>query len=134
MKTVCTEIKIRGYHLDMFRHVNNARYLELLEEGRWAFFDGNPQFFYRLKDVTFFVVNININYRAAATLGDVLEIRTAVSKIGNTSGVMHQEISNRDSGKLIVDADVTFVMADAETQKPLPLKKLLQDVLDELMP
>lgn len=134
MGTIRTEIKIRGYHLDMFRHVNNARYLELLEEGRWAFFDGNPQFFHRLKDVMFFVVNININYRAAATLGDVLEIRTAVSKIGNTSGVMHQEIFNRDSGKLIVDADVTFVMADAKTQKPLPLRELLQDVLDELMP
>jgi len=25
------EIKIRGYHIDMFRHVNKARYLEFLE-------------------------------------------------------------------------------------------------------
>lgn len=134
MSTVATEVKIRGYHLDMFRHVNNARYLELLEEGRWAFFDGNPQFFYRLKDVTFFVVNININYRAAATLGDVLEIRTGISKIGNTSGVLHQEIHDKDTGRLIVDADVTFVMADAKSQKPLPLRELLQDVLDGLLP
>ncbi len=29
-------IRVRGYHVDLFRHVNNARYLELLEEGRWA--------------------------------------------------------------------------------------------------
>ncbi|WOD06656.1 acyl-CoA thioesterase [Marinomonas sp. GJ51-6] len=33
------QIKVRGYHLDVFQHVNNARYLEFLEEGRWAFFD-----------------------------------------------------------------------------------------------
>ena len=33
------EIKIRGYHLDLFGHVNNARYLEFLEEARWAMFD-----------------------------------------------------------------------------------------------
>lgn len=26
------DIKVRGYHLDLFRHVNNARYLEFLEE------------------------------------------------------------------------------------------------------
>ena len=65
---VHSEIKVRGYHLDMFRHVNNARYLEFLEDGRWAFFDGNPQFFHQLKGATFFVVNININYRRPATL------------------------------------------------------------------
>jgi thioesterase III len=89
---VHTEIKIRGYHLDMFRHVNNARYLEFLEEGRWSFFDGNPGFFYRLKGVTFFAVNINVNYRRPASLGDVLDIQTRLSKIGNTSGVLRQEI------------------------------------------
>ncbi|XLM23374.1 thioesterase, partial [Chromobacterium piscinae] len=30
-----TRIKVRGYHLDLFGHVNNARYLEFLEEARW---------------------------------------------------------------------------------------------------
>jgi thioesterase III len=30
------DIKVRGYHLDVFSHVNNARYLEFLEEARWA--------------------------------------------------------------------------------------------------
>lgn len=28
-------IKVRGYHLDFYGHVNNARCLELLEEARW---------------------------------------------------------------------------------------------------
>ena len=31
-----TEIVIRGYHVDIYGHVNNARYLEFLEEDRWA--------------------------------------------------------------------------------------------------
>ncbi|EAO9459728.1 acyl-ACP thioesterase domain-containing protein, partial [Raoultella planticola] len=25
-----TQIKVRGYHLDVYQHVNNARYLEFL--------------------------------------------------------------------------------------------------------
>lgn len=29
-----TEIIVRGYHLDGYQHVNNARYLEFLEEDR----------------------------------------------------------------------------------------------------
>lgn len=129
-----SEIKIRGYHLDMFRHVNNARYLEFLEEGRWAFFDATPDFFYRLKDVTFFVVNININYRRPATLGDVLDIQTRLSKIGNTSGVLRQEVYNKGTGELTADADITFVITDAKTQKPLNLNDRLKDVIAALMP
>ncbi len=31
-----TEIKIRGYHLDLYGHVNHARYLEFLEDARWG--------------------------------------------------------------------------------------------------
>jgi len=36
MKPSITEIKVRGYHMDFYGHINNARYLELLEEGRWS--------------------------------------------------------------------------------------------------
>ena len=127
MMMVRSEIKIRGYHLDIFRHVNNARYLEFLEEGRWAFIDANPQVFDRLNGLTFFVVNININYRRPASLGDMIEIQTRLSKIGNTSGVMRQEIYNKINSELIVDADITFVISDAETRKPIKLKDFFND-------
>ena len=130
---VHSEIKVRGYHLDMFRHVNNARYLEFLEEGRWAFFDGNPQFFHHLKGVTFFVVNININYRRPSTLGDTLDVQTSLSEIGNTSGILHQEIYNVKSEDLVVDADVTFVIVDAKTQNPLNLRNQFKEILPDLI-
>ena len=115
---------MRGYHLDMFRHVNNARYLEFLEEGRWAFFDGNPKFFHYLKGATFFVVNININYRRPATLGDTLDVQTSLSEIGNTSGIIHQEIYNVKSEGLVVDA---------KTQNPLNLRNQFKEILPGLM-
>lgn len=31
------KLTVRNYHLDGYGHVNNARYLEFLEEARWAF-------------------------------------------------------------------------------------------------
>ena len=34
-----TYIKVRGYHLDGYQHVNNARYLEFLEEARWGYLE-----------------------------------------------------------------------------------------------
>ena len=32
-------IKIRGYHIDAFGHVNHARYIQFMEEARWDYFD-----------------------------------------------------------------------------------------------
>jgi thioesterase-3 len=126
---VRSKVKIRGYHLDMFRHVNNARYLEFLEEGRWAFFDETGVFDGFPATINFLVVNISINYRQAASLGDILEIRTRISKIGNKSGVMRQEIVMLSDGSPVADADVTFVVVDVRTRKPLNLRDDLKPLL-----
>ncbi len=116
------EIKVRGYHLDVFQHVNNARYLEFMEEGRWNFFEENKNCNEWPEGVTFVVVNININYRLPAVLGDMLEVRTTLSSIGNKSSVLHQEIIRQKTGEVVADADVTYVIVDSKTQKALPLK------------
>jgi thioesterase III len=115
-----TIVKVRGYHLDMYRHVNNARFLEFLEEGRWAFFEESPKFNEWPKGSGFVVANININYRQPATLGDTLEIRTRISDLGSKSGTLRQEITLQDTQSVVSDADVTFVMVDHKTQKALP--------------
>ena len=39
-----TQIKVRGYHLDVYQHVNNARYLEFLEEARWHGLENSDSF------------------------------------------------------------------------------------------
>ncbi|MEN6621795.1 MAG: thioesterase family protein [Smithella sp.] len=117
------EIKIRGYHLDIFQHVNNARYLEFFEEARWAMLEESvlqPSYFAK-QNVSFAVVNININYRRGARFGDVLKIESSLSRIGRKSATIHQRASLKDDGSLIVDADVTFVIIDNITGKAIPL-------------
>ena len=129
---VTTKIKVRGYHLDMYRHVNNARYLEFLEEGRWAFFEKSSHFDRWPKGVGFFVVNINISYRQPTRAGDILEIRTRLSRLGVKSGIIHQEIILQGTQSVIVEADVTFAIVDRKTQKALPLAGNLLDFFKSL--
>lgn len=65
-----TQIKVRGYHLDVYQHVNNARYLEFLEEARWDGLENSESFqWLTAHNIAFVVVNININYRRPAVLG-----------------------------------------------------------------
>ena len=124
------EIKVRGYHLDIYSHVNNARYVEFLEEGRWALFDD----FDLTKKVmeigyAFTIVNINISYINEACIGEVLHLITELKKTGNKSITLSQKIFKKSDGKQAVDAEVTFVLIDMKTGKSVELddniKKLL---------
>ncbi|MDL2269505.1 acyl-CoA thioesterase [Desulfosarcina sp. OttesenSCG-928-G17] len=129
-----TEIRVRGYHLDVFGHVNNGRYLELLEEARWAIFDDKLDLESFARDgFMFTVVNINISYRSPALIHDILVIETYLASMGEHSAVIHQHVKNKKTGKTIVDADVTFVMLDVKTGKAALLEGNLKETLTRII-
>ncbi|MGD9246606.1 MAG: acyl-CoA thioesterase [Desulfobacteraceae bacterium] len=127
----CIDIKIRGYHLDLFGHVNNARYLEFLEEARWAAFEKTTDLeVLARKGLAFTVVNININYRRPALMNDTLTVETGISQYRRRSAVIRQEIKNKKSGELVADADVTFVIFDTQKQATAVLDGELLEMLE----
>lgn len=126
-------IKVRGYHLDLYRHVNNARYLEFLEEARWSFLESQGHLELLEKSgYTFAVVNININYRRAAYMGEVLQITTSIKAMGTRSCVMHQLVTLQGSDTVVADADVTFVVVDTRTEKAALLEGELRQILERM--
>ena len=128
-------IKVRGYHLDLYRHVNNARYLEFLEEARWSFLEmqGDLQGLEQ-RGYGFAVVNINISYRRPAYMGEMLEIRSALKSIGTRSAVMHQLVTLQDTQTVVAEADVAFVIVEMRTEKAAVLEGELRSMLERMMP
>ncbi|QRN41376.1 MAG: YbgC/FadM family acyl-CoA thioesterase [Neisseriaceae bacterium] len=113
-----TVIKVRGFHLDLYRHVNNARYLEFLEEARWDMIDSTDILSdLHCKHLGFVIVNININYRSPAVFGDELEIQSKIKKFSERKGVIEQIIINSKTNCIVLDAMVTYVILDLNTQK-----------------
>ncbi|MBU2917205.1 acyl-CoA thioesterase [Psychrosphaera sp. F3M07] len=121
-----SQIKVRGFHLDIYQHVNNARYLEFLEEARWEYLEesGDIEFFQSL-GLAWVIVNININYRASATMGHTLNIETSLSKVGGKSAVFNQKITIAGTDVAVADADITFVVLDQKTGKAVPIEGAL---------
>lgn len=123
-------IKVRGYHLDVYQHVNNARYLEFLEEARWQWLEESGDLAWCEKHAVGFVVaNINISYRKPALLNQHLQISCQLTKLGERSGVLTQIIHCVDSGHVIADAVITFVCVDLRTQRVLSIEGELQQRL-----
>ena len=114
-------LQVRFRDCDAMGHVNNAVYLTYLEEARFAYWrsiwgaemgaPGTP---------TVILARAEIDYRKAATYGDVLEVRLALEKIGRTSITSTYEILT-ESGELIANARTVLVAYDYTTSKPVPI-------------
>lgn len=127
-----TEIKVRGYHADFYGHVNNARYLEFLEEDRWACLDAIMDLQnLAAKGYVFFVVNININYRRAVSVGETVRVGTGLEKFGRKSGVLRQEVLFKATGEVAAEALVTFVVMDS-SGKALAMHGEIREDLEKL--
>jgi len=129
----CGEIKVRGFHIDIFSHVNNARYLEFMEEARWVVIDnyiGVKRM--QTKGIIFVVVNININYRRPASMGDILELYLGLTKIGGKSAVFYQEIRLKGTDTVVADAQVTFVFADKNTGKAVKIDEEIKKLIGKI--
>ena len=68
-----------------------------------------------------------------AGLGDVLEVRTRLSRLGRASAVMHQEIILKGPNTPVADADVTFAIVDAQTNKAIPLSGDIRAAYEALL-
>ncbi len=118
-----TIIRVRGYHCDYYGHVNNARYLEMLEEARWQYTEsGMDLSYWAERGLGFVVASVTINFRRPASPGMDLEILTQTTRLEDRSGVIHQDVINVASGKRVADADVTFAVINMKTGRAVALE------------
>ncbi|HAY88893.1 MAG TPA: thioesterase [Bacteroidetes bacterium] len=128
-----TTLQIRGYHCDAYGHVNNARYLELLEEARWVFLEpALKDKFFDTRNLLFVVVNINISYKRQLVPTQVVEIVITDVTYNNKSVVMRQTITDKNTKELASEALVTFVLLNSKTGKPETISEEIIAKLNQL--
>ena len=124
-----TEITVRSWALDLYGQVSNYKFMEFLEEARWNHFHGlfESGMFLDL-GLAFVLVNVNVNYSRAAYLGEILDIETHISRIGEKSITLAHKVTNRGSGKEVLDGEVTFVVKDLEKGVAVPITGRMRDM------
>lgn len=124
------KLTVRNYHLDGYGHVNNARYLEFLEEARWAFFEERG-LLHELSDLMLIVARIDIRYSRPAVEGDVLQFSCRLKTPGMRRIVLTQTITLLN-GKTAAEADITLMPVSAKTQRTVSLPVTLSHALEDL--
>jgi acyl-CoA thioester hydrolase len=113
--------------------VYHATYLSIFERGRTEFLRERGVSIRELHDngTIFPVIRIEIDFKAAALLDDLLRIETTVTAIGRTSFTLRQRCLRDTDGTLLVAALVTLVCV-APGMKPKRLPPDLAQLFQEL--
>ena len=63
------DLRVHGFHCDLYGHVNHARYLEFLEAARWEMLgDAVELDAWHDQGRRFVIVRVDVSYRAAEEL------------------------------------------------------------------
>jgi acyl-CoA thioester hydrolase len=113
-----TSITVRGYELDSYGHVNNAVYLQYLEQARWMFMR-ERDLLQRINDEELFLVvtETHIRYMHEANLFDDLIVETTM-KPEKPFLVFRHKILNEKTGIMLSRATVTTIFVN---QQRMPL-------------
>lgn len=122
--------KIRTFHTDSFGHVNNARYLELLEEARWQFAEHHGLIDLLNEDnLGFIIMQMNLRFRLPVIEGDTIQVLTKLITLGTASGEVEQLIKKQGQQKLAAKSLFHFVLIDRNTGTSVPIAGKIRSLL-----
>lgn len=123
------KIQVYYHHTDCGGVVYYANYLNFLEEARTEFF-GERGFSIKdlaKKEVLFMVARQEIDYKAPAVYGDILEIKTKVTEMSAVKIIFENDIYNQNS-QLISKAKTILVCVD-KNLKPRAIPEEIRNKL-----
>ncbi len=107
-----TDIKVRGYELDSFGHVNNANYLSYFEHARWEILNGTD-LLTKLRDQKLFlvVVEANVKYLRELLINDEITIKTTI-RMEPPYMIYKHILFNKNTGRLSSKASIKTLLID----------------------
>lgn len=112
---------VRQYELDQYGHVNNAVYLNWIEQvavdhvealgfgRRWAAEHGGG----------WVVREHHVTYHRPVVYGDVVLVTTLPQEIGGVRGLRRTEIHRESDGALVTEASTVWVWVRVEDGRPM---------------
>ena len=111
-------VLIRESHLDVFGHVNNAKYLEIFEEARWDWITRGG---FGLKEILErgigpVVLEANLRFQREAKNRDKMIVRSRTLEYSGKIGKVEQ-VMTREDGKASCTALFTVALFDTRARK-----------------
>lgn len=124
-----TVLTVEENHLDDLFHVNNVHYVQWVQDIAKLHWETNatPTILNRY----FWVLTTHfIEYKNSAFLGDIIHVKTYVSK--HKGAVCHRivEITDKTTNTLLATSETKWCLIDAETKRPTRITKEIAELFE----
>mgnify|MGYP003299640891 CR=1 FL=1 len=121
---------------DSYGIVWHGSYLRWMEMGRvyWTEMQGMKLEDLRNdNDIVIPVAAVNIKYKLSAKVNDLIVVETELLSFNGLSAVFKQVISNKESGKVYIEAEVTVVCVNTEGKLYRKVPEILSNIFNEVL-
>lgn len=129
--TVTFKRQVAWSDLDPTGHVNNARYLEFLQEAIMEVYNAFDLADHENSVIAWVIRKAHIEHLRQARFGDTLNITTYLSDVKRASAIRHYTIHDEKNREVFARAYLLFASIDLATGRPI---RIPQDTIDALAP
>jgi acyl-CoA thioester hydrolase len=115
--------------LDPTGHVNNARYLDFLQEAIMEVYNTFALADHENSLIAWVIHKMRIEHLRQARFGDILNITTYLFDVKRASAIRHYIIHDEESREVVARANMLFTSIDLTTGRPT---RIPQDTIDAL--
>jgi len=117
-------IEVRFGDVDMYGHVNSAKFLDYVTTIRWAYAEktlGVSSKQLIEKKLGFFMTRSEINYKRSIPPGAVVYICSQIEEVKDTVLLASFKIMSEEKQKTFADGTLHFAVMDLESMRPRAL-------------
>lgn len=116
-------IQLRFNDTDALGHVNNSTYFSFYDLGKTEYFRTVRGHSIFDNEIDIVVAHAEVDFIEPVFLTDEISVQTAVSKMGNKSFTLEQQIIDLKSGAVKCRCTTVMVGYDFQTHKTIPISK-----------
>ncbi|NPA93137.1 MAG: acyl-CoA thioesterase [Chloroflexi bacterium] len=115
-------VEVRYSDLDTQGHVNNARYLTYMEQGRVGYLTHLGLWKPRtMPDVGIILAEIRVTFKRPILFGQPVRVGLRVPRLGNKSFPMLYRLEDAETGELLATGESIQVCFDYRNQRTIPI-------------
>ena len=127
METYSKLITVSENDLDDLEHVNNVRYVQWMQDIAKEHWQSKASEEIQ-NGIVWVVLKHNIQYKGAAKLGDIINVKTYIAKTEGATSTRVVEMYNNKTNQLLIQSETDWCLLNAETMKPMRISPEIENI------
>jgi len=126
-----TKIQVRFNDADALGHVNNSIFFNYFDLGKTDYFRMLHGKNYFLDPIDIIVAHVDADFVAPAFLNEDLAVQSEITKIGNKSMTLFQQVINLKDNTVKCKCNTVMVGYDFEGKHTIPISQKWRDAIEK---